>query len=359
MERVMRRTISRGQVVGMLLALLAVAVWATGCDSVDTPAAQEAPDNDVLAAFSADLVEAVPLSQAAGGQVNGVLRRHQQRIDAPGFLWYVAEGLQKTLSEEQKARMFAMFERNLAQGFGHGRRGNGQGEGLGAGPGHRFGGPGGAGEEEADAGRGWGPMGPLRIIADLLTDEQKEQLKAMQESHQEAVRAVLQSARAGEITREEAAEQVKALRDALKVEVEAILTDEQKAALEERIGERQEDRQERREQALAARNDALGLTEAEAAALDALLAAHREAMRELRESIGEGSMDREEVRAAVAELRKSHFEEVEALLTDEQIEIIKIHHVLRVRWAHVKQARAKMDGLTDGPFGAGPFGRRR
>lgn len=343
----------------MLLVLLAVAIWTSGCDSVDAPAGSAAPDSEVLAAFSADLVEVVPFSKAAEGQVNVVLNRHQDRVEAPGFLWIVAEEMQKTLSEDQKARMFAMFERSLEQGFGHGRRGKGQGEGFGAGPGHRFGGPGGMGEEEMGAERGRGPMGPLRIIADLLTDEQKEQLKALQESHQEAVRAVLQSARAGEITREEAAEQVKALRDALKVEVEAILTDEQKAALEERIGERQEDRQERREQALAARNDALGLTEAEAAALDALLAAHREAMKELRESIGEGLMDREAVRAAVAELRKAHFEEVEALLTDEQIEIIKIHHVLRVRWAHVKQARAKMDGLADRPFGAGPFGRRR
>ena len=142
-------------------------------------------------------------------------------------------------------------------------------------------------------------------------------------------------------------------REAFHAEFETILTDEQKAKLEEHRAEMEEHRAERqakrearrgdheaaREAGRDAMQDALGLTEEQIAAIDALR--------------GEWSADADESRE---ERRAAHEAAMEEILTDTQLEIVALHRALDSR---LRIRRMGAGGQDEDGFGRrGGFGQR-
>lgn len=292
--------------IGFLLAPLACSDAPTAVEQ--TGAQDEESGEPSLAQLSADLASAVPLSTAEAGEVNQVLQAHGGRFEQPGFLWYAAEGLQKTLTERQKLRLFRLLDRDPAPMLARMMRQ-----------------------------RMVHPLGPLGLIADLLTEEQKASMRQLHQSYRTQVREVLAAVRAGEMTREEGLQEVQSLRESLRAEVEALLTEEQKLALEERRAERFETREEHREAARQAMIDALDLSEEQVEALEALWEAHWDELVELREAFGEGELEWETFTEAVRSLRTDLWEQLAEILSEDQLEIFKIHRVLMGRWEGLRR----------------------
>ena len=179
--------------------------------------------------------------------------------------------------------------------------------------------------------------GPHRLFAALdLTDEQRAKIEAVFESHADEHQA-MREARQNGATREAMKEQRDALRTKVHAEIEAILTDAQKARLEELRAEREAkgfgphgknwrdmsdaDRAQMLDKRIARMTETLGLSPDQQEQIRALF--------EEREQIRLAHQDDRPDEATRQQLRAEHRAELEAILTPEQIEKLKTLHPMR------------------------------
>jgi len=184
-----------------------------------------------------------------------------------------------------------------------------------------------------------GRLDRMRSLLNLTEDQQ-----ATIDSLRAAYRAEMRSLRESIDGRPspEARDQFRSLRTEMRAEIEAVLTDEQRAQIQERREARQAKRTERRDAMQSTRADALGLMGEQQAAFDALRAdvkAQRDA--------GERP-DRQALRDRAAEI-----------LTDEQEAITALHHALAgTMRTRAMQGRPHSDRFPRGRFHHGPGGSR-
>ncbi|MFB3131976.1 MAG: hypothetical protein ACE10K_05585, partial [Rhodothermales bacterium] len=165
-------------------------------------------------------------------------------------------------------------------------------------------------------------------LSDFLTTEQQEQTKALREAKQEAMKALMEARQDGSLSPEDFREQAKALRENAHEEMQALLTDEQKATFEEKRDARKARFGEHREAASEARNEALGLSADQEAALASMREAHQAERKAFVEKIRAGDLDREAVKAEFEALREATKAALAEVLTPEQIETVEIHNAL-------------------------------
>ena len=217
---------------------------------------------------------------------------------------------------------------------------------------------------------------PGRLAEALeLTEDQRAQLKALGEQHRESMRETMEGIRAqveaGELTPEQAREQMQPIREAHRAEVERILTPEQiqklgelRAARQERAGERGEGEQMRRGPRMGHRRgaghgpghgpghpfQALDLSEDQQAQLKALGEQHRESMREtmegIRAQVEAGELTPEQAREQMQPIREAHRAEVEKILTPEQIQKLE---ETKANWTADGETAEMEQALTTGP----------
>ncbi len=271
---------------------------------------------DLAARLSTDL----SLSTEQANEINSLLATDDK--PAPGHLWTVAAELQKTLTDEQKTALLEKAEQRRAE-WAEGRQGrrfsrDGEGQGRrfnrdGQAPRQRF-------QRQGEKGNG--------SLNDLLTDEQKEQMKTLREANREEIKALVEAKENGSITEEDFREQAKALREANREALQNLLTDEQKATLEQKREEMKAKFEERKDAAETARVEALGLTADQQVALAEMREAHRAEAKALIEQARAGDLDREAIRTEMQSLRETHKAALADVMTPEQIEIADIHHAL-------------------------------
>lgn len=303
-----------------------LALGLAACDS-QTAVNDELAD-ETIDFLATSLSQDLSLSSAQELNLRGVMEDHAHDMKEPGFLWYVAAAMQDTLSDEQKQRLFDLVD----QWSGNGRLGK-----------PKHGGPGGNGHHG----------GGLGLIEDLLTDDQKAALEDLRSQHRSEIEALIQAKRDGSISDEDFKDQMSAIRDAVKSEIDALLTDEQKAALEERQEEHKAEREALREERLAAIRaamaDALGLTADQVTTFEELWASQQAAREDIRAQIEDGSLTKEEAADALAALHETEQQAIEAILDETQYEIYLIHEALALRMRH----RGFKGGRGGGPGGPG------
>ncbi|GAB5520169.1 MAG: hypothetical protein RhofKO_24200 [Rhodothermales bacterium] len=340
------------------LLALAATVGLSACDTTNAALDTSSIDSPQLETMVTSLADDLDLSAQTTQDLSNAVAARQDDQREPGFLWYVAADLQESLSDSEKADLFAKAEtqrealRERMEAFRENRQGT---EGMRR---NRRGVRQGGGEA----------LERLRDNAPIeLTDEQKEAMKAVREQYRPQLQALREQVQAETLTREAAREQGKALREAMKADVQAILTDEQKATLEAAREERKAKREDRNDQRAdrreASRNamiDALDLTDEQQAALAALRdenKTEREATREQVKAARENgeTVDREAMREQAQAARTAHREAMDDILTDDQQEIVQLHRILAQGAAKqmVKQRRA------DGERRQGRRGMRR
>jgi hypothetical protein len=154
-----------------------------------------------------------------------------------------------------------------------------------------------------------------------LTDEQVSQIEAIITATRDQLTAIHEQVRDGALTREQAHEQIRTIRENERAQIEAVLTEEQRAKFEEL--RRQHGRQFNA-QRLA---DFLGLTDEQAAQVDSIMQSHWEQVHALREQVEAGTLTREQAREQIQALHEAERDQLASILTEEQVN--RFNRILR------------------------------
>lgn len=295
------------------LALLVLSLALAACDAAEAvdPAASQAAPSDlgvIVNEATADLHLSAEQSDAA----DAISRRYAPRFREPGTLWRVAGALHEALSDEQierlQARQKRAFEEKLRQMQ----------------PGDL--------RERIEHRR----SRIARALSRLLTEDQRAEVQTIRQETRAALAALAEQRRSGALTPEAFLEEAHAVREAARAEVDALLTDEQRAKVEAW--------RERRDEAQAVRIDVLGLTDDQQAALKALRTEQAVRMLTLADAFHNGDdVTRGDLRAALEEGRAAR----RAILTDDQQEIIALHRGLMHRARQRFEGEMPLSGKDD------------
>ena len=288
-----------------------------GLAACDSSPANESFGDEELNQLSTSISEELSLTGDQQGEVENAFSQFGRREDRePGFMWELAAELQATLTDEQKADLFARtneMERGLSFRGLLGFPGSGGFYGLGGFMGGRRGG-----------------ISPADDVLNL-TEEQEAALEEIHTRYREQFKTLGESFRNEEIAENEFISQMLALRDAKQAEVQEVLTAEQEAALEAYRAEREAEFAAFREQVNTVRNTVLGLTDDQAAAYDALYQEQLETRESLIEQVQAGTLSLADYELEIAALETNRQEVLATLLDELQYEIVQIHDALSVR----------------------------
>lgn len=299
-----------------------------GCDN---PLLDNAVDLDSqeLQDFSSELASDIGLSKSSAKSLNDVLNRHGRggKHREPGFLWKIAGELAVTLTDEEKARLFEKMDEKDIPLFG-GSKGKKGHAGKGRKGGDDFGG-----------------------IYKVLTDDQKVTFKAIVTAYKKRFKAIHEQVKDGSLSKEDARSQMDALKEAMQAEVDALLTEEQKAKIDQNKADRETKRQAYKDSSKAVMVDVIGMTAEQVTAFDEANQEARNAALALFEQAKNGDIDKDTLRQGLKNIFATKNEKIEALFNDDQLEIIKIHKALELR---MKKHR----GGQKGGKGGGRKGRK-
>jgi hypothetical protein len=322
----------RGAIV--LAGLAAFGLAACGAEDAPTePVGGAVVSDELLASVDlgsaiSELTESLGLSDEQLAAIQGLTARNQGQGPLPGAAWDVAADLQEILTSDQIAELDSQIR--AARDRVRMERGERSSSREDAGTESR---------SRAQSSRGMTHRGHGYAWLDL-TEQQQERVRAILESHRAEIEALREEFGGSDLSLDEMRDRSRAVRAAIRDEIEALLTQEQQDRLLERnaeLGERRASAMEWREQARqrgaaehAAMVDALGLTDAQIEQMDAL-----------------------------RENRGAHREAVGEILTDEQQEVVTLHRALiahRFRAAG-PESRGRGAGRRGG--GEGQFGGTR
>lgn len=150
------------------------------------------------------------------------------------------------------------------------------------------------------------------ILAQIeLSETQSEQIDAIRQQTRELVRQVFQN---DALSREEKHDAIKTIHRESKAAIQALLTDEQRAQIEQLKADRQAERIARKIQQLT---DRLELNDDQVAAITLILNNAQQS----KQAIRDADIEREEKREQVQALKTQVKTDILALLTDEQAEV--------------------------------------
>ena len=314
---------------------ITLALFTAGCENPFRQKDEVQHDSTELEMFSIDLVNDLNLSDKSARNLRSALSRHGtggERDREPGFLWKLAAELQQTLTEEEKNNIFARLEEVKEKGKDRGKD---------AGKGRC---------ESAGKDRGKKDGGALRVIYSVLADDQKPQFDAIMKEFRTGMDAIFSSIKAGEMTREEAKAEIESMEETMKSAIDALLTDDQKTQLEQMRADRKAEKKAYMEAVHQAKIEALGLTVDQIAAIETARAETKAAMEALKAQVESEDLTKKEAREAAKAIFESNKTTMDAIFTATQIEIIKIHKYLEMRWRHNKEKGGK-NGEKDGRGG--------
>ena len=313
-----------------LSILLTIAIFATiGCDKLmkDETILVDDPE---LQAFSEGLNTDVGLSKKSINALNDALNRHgkdgKHRRD-PAFLWKVSAEMQGKLSNEEKERLFGwMDDNNVPYLYGGGM------------------------DAKARRGPGGDRGGMnLRAVFSVLDEAQRESLKSIMDSYKSQMEEVMKKAKDGTIDREAAKAELEALEATMRAEIEALLTDEQRQKLEDMQAGMKQKMEEMRQAAHDAMVSALEMTPDQESGLETINNESAQAQKALMDKAKAEEMGKEDLHEAIKQLIIDRNSKIEALLSDKQIEIIKIYTALGMQYSkHCGDKRGDKGGNTGG-----------
>ena len=290
-----------------LLTALALLIF-TGCESANNNEVNL--DDPELQALAEGLNADIGLSKSSDDAFKDALNRHGKRgghRKDPGFLWKVAAEMQGKLSQEEKDRLFAWMD-NHAVPFLH------------------------APEKDAHH----GPKGDkggmdFRLLFTVLDADQQEALKGILDSYRVQMEDVWSKMKDGSMDEATGKAELEALELAMKTEVESLLSDDQKAQLEAMLAEMKDKMEASKNAEYDAMVAALSMTSDQESSLKAINQQHNEAVKALLEAAKNAGkdVDRLELGEKIKALMMDRNTSLEALFTDQQLDIVKVLKTLR------------------------------
>jgi len=309
----MNTTTWKRTLTGLFLALFAITMAACDANSNADDEFDTLEVQDLFTSVSSEL----SLTTSQQAQFAASLKNHDHGDRTPGYLWIVADSLSQTLTDEQKAELLSrtpfMEGADMFRGL-HGFPGGGEYYGVG-------------GFMGASSHHG---MSPEDVVLNL-TAEQQTQLQAIHDTYRTEFKALAEAHRGGTITDEDFITQMRALHEAKRADIEAVLTADQLAALADFRADREADFEAFRAEVKVVRDNVLGLTASESETFDNILADQLEAREILMEQFQAGDLSPAALNDEIEALMAAKTEALMALLSDGQYEVVQIHDALTVR----------------------------
>ena len=289
-----------------ILPIASMLLVITGCENSMRSESSNL-DSAELQELSSELTYDLGLSKSSTDAMNKSLNRHGKggKHREPGFLWKVAAEMSDQLTDEEKALLFEKMDEKDIPLFG-----------------------GSKGKKSKSGKKG---KSQSRDLFNILTDDQKDLYKAMMAAYKEKFKSLRDQVKDGSLSKEDAKDQMKALKEAMQAEVEALLTDDKKAQLEQNKADRNAKRQAYRDSSKAVMVAALSMTEDQVSAYDAANQEAKDATSALFEQAKNGDIDRETLRASLKLVFTTKNEKLTAIFNDQQLDIIKIRKALEMR----------------------------
>ncbi len=351
----------RGWLPSLLVLSLSL-LWAA-CDASVAP--ESAPltttiANEEVAALNSALVADLNLSSSEAQQMSQVMSDNSDRAHGPGFLWAVAAELQKSLTDEQKQKLYSISDR-LGESAGLICTG-----GFHTPPG--IGGPPNPARPPSDTGVFRSPPDILGdgfftgLFDDLLSADQKAAIEEIRAAYHLQIRELIDAAQNGTIDRETFIAEMKTIHESIQAEIGALLTEDQKTEIARRIAEKRAEMESRRAayyaEAIVAMKEALALTPDQEIAFDELCDRIRFDVDELLAQFHDGSLSREELFDAMKALKLGERTAIEELFDDTQWEIVLIHDALAIRSRHLDHGGNPAGGMGTTTGGQPGMGNR-
>ena len=277
-----------------------------------------------LQELSSELQFDLGLSKSSTDALNGSLNRHGKKGKhrEPGFLWKVAGEVSNQLSDEEKAVLFEKIDQKEIPLFGSGKGNKGK---------------------SGKKGRKNGSE-----IFRMLTDEQKALHRSITESYKEQFKSLKSQVEDGSLSKDDAKVQMDALKDAMRAELDALLTDEQRAQIEQNKAEREAMRKAYKDSSKTVMIDVLSLSDEQVVALDELMKEANAAAMALFEQSRNSEIDRETLRTSLQSLFSNRDEKLESLFNVKQLDIVKVFTALEMRMKRHKPSKGRKGSRSKG-----------
>lgn len=295
------------------IPLIIVVLFLAGCENPFS-ANEIQLDSSELEQFSSDLEIELALSGKNTKTLRKALGRHgsKGRWDKdPGFIWKLAAELQETLSNEAKEKIFYRLNK-LKEHSKDGRI------------------------DQSPKDRDKHKKEPFDAIQKVLNENQKEEFNLIMENHRSDLSSIIEAIQSGEITRDNGEQMIKELDESLKSSIDSLLTDEQKSQLKEMKKEFEAKKKAFEEQVKLAKMEALELTNDQIIAFDEAQEKLNNELGSIKLRVESGELSREEGKLAFEVVLGKNKNTLSNIWTDKQVEIIKVHRFLQMRW-HFKR----------------------
>ena len=306
-----------------ILPLASFLLFTTGCENAMRSESSEL-DNAELQQLSSEISYDLGLTKSSTDALNGSLNRHGKRGKhrEPGFLWKVAGEMSDQLNDEEKAILFEKIDQKEIPLFGNGKGNRGK---------------------SGKKGRKNGSE-----IFRMLTDEQKALHRTITDSYKEQFKSLKSQVEDGSLSKDDAKVQMNTLKDAMRAELDAILTDEQRAQIEQNKAEREARREAYKDSSKMMMIDVLSLSDEQVVALDELMQEANAAAMALFEQSKNGEIDRETLRTSLQSLFSDRDEKLESLFDVKQLDIVKVFTALEMRMKRHKSSKGRKGGRSKG-----------
>ena len=264
-------------------------------------------------ALAKELTSELGLNGDQENELYSHIKRGERFHPHPASLWELAVHLSETLTEEQLERLLTPPEKTGFHDMSYGLK-----------------------PEEHERS---GPKDEFFIdmVRSLLTEEQLEIFESYLEYRNEQVDILKSNFDSGDMELDVVMIEIKALRSLFRVQLDGLLTEEQKEQLEF-IMENERPRHPRKgpdsesmERIREAMEEALGLTEEQVTALEELKLQFEASQEELSAAYLSDQVTEEEFRVSFIEMLELTREAKDAIFTEQQHLILRIHRALAIR----------------------------
>jgi len=287
-----------------------------GCENILQNNDEVIIDSQELDFFSRSIEKDISLNKNSTNKlrtgINEFGKKNKLNKDRePGFLWYLAAEMQSTLTDEEKAEIFSTMEnknlkkdrpRKKQEGFKRDEKNNN---------GHNQG--------EKD-------------LFEVITEDQRNEYSLIVENFTLKMDSIKNRVESGEISRKDVESEIEENYSLMNQAIDDLLTEDQKIQLIEMKTKREKEKEEFYLAMEDAKNKALGLSDDQIESLESFQKNFEVLMLELRLQIESGELNKETAGENIKSLRENHRTNIELILNDVQIEILKIHKFLSHHW---------------------------
>ena len=287
-----------------------------GCENLLQNKDEIAIDSQELEFFSRSIEEDISLSRNSTNKLrNGInefgVKNKLDKNREPGFLWYLAADMQSNLNSEEKAEIFMKVENKNHKKNKYKQKNN---------------------EFERDEKNNNGHNQGEKDLFEIITENQMIEYNLIVENFMNRMDSIKNRVESGEISREDVESEIEENYSLMNQAIDDLLTDDQKIQLIEMKAQRVKEKEAFYFAMEEAKNDALGLSDNQIESLKAFQKDFEDLMLNLKNQIEVGEVDKETARESINSLKTNHRKNIESILNDVQIEIMKIHNFLSYHW---------------------------